>query len=423
MILRTKIIIGAILGVLWIALCIGLAIMPEPKEIKFSYMAQINAHEIYKFSMNDYSVKIEHIVKNGEESVVEIYRGSMEEKQDGGLITVTEAKSVERAYDLDLNVKPIALIGQKYIIPFKYVGDYMVIYLNDKYVCLTEQNFTTYEEVIGLYGKNLSEYKNPNIDIYIKKGESNLKQVLFEQLYAVSSTGNCSKKYFENVEEITEILYNNKTFDAKNIGNYSLKIKTSNDKTILVNAKVYDDNTLPYKNNLQIQSETLKFKQTARNDVSAFLQNAKLKIKFFGEKTFITVTSKMIDNLNTSIKGAQIFEINYKDCKYYAEALIYENTEDEIKGISTNSNLFVIKHGDDSFLHDLTITASYFNGYKENNIKVYNNDLVKLEGFNKDRIIKQIVTLKYNNCETRILVIVLNEEDYNYYLENNSLPK
>lgn len=423
MILRTKIIVGAILGVLWIALCIGLAIMPEPKEIKFSYMVQINAHEIYKFSMNDYSVKIEHIVKNGEESVVETYKGSMEETQDGGLITVTEAKSVERAYDLELDVKPIHLIGQKYIIPFKYVGDYMVIYLNDKYVCLTEQNFTTYEEVVGLYGKNLSDYKNPNIDVYIEKCESNLKEVLFDQLYAVSSTGNCSKKYFENVEEITEILYNNKTFDAKNIGNYSLKIKTSNDKTILVNAKVYDDNTLPYKNNLQIQSQTLKFKQTARNDVNAFLQKAKLKIKFFGEKTFTTVTSKMIDNLNTSIKGTQIFEINYKNCKYYAEALIYENTEEEIEGISTNSNLFVIKQGDDSFLHDLTITASYFNGDKENNIKVYNNDLVKLEGFNKDRIIKQIVTLKYYNCETRILVIVLNEEDYNFYLENNSLPK
>ena len=37
MALKTKIIVGVVAGILWIALCIALAFMPEPKNVNFEY--------------------------------------------------------------------------------------------------------------------------------------------------------------------------------------------------------------------------------------------------------------------------------------------------------------------------------------------------------------------------------------------------
>ncbi len=417
MTLKIKIFLGAILGLLWIAFCVFLAFMPEPKEVGFSYYAVLNAQENYAFNMRDNSAKLVHQKINGEESLINTYNGFVEECENGGVFTITSTYSAQITYDLEINTDEVYLSGQKNITAYKTVGDYAVLYLNDRFVCLTNTGFTQYDEVVGFYGNSLKDFKNPNVDVYLKIDETHLKEILINELYAVCSSGKCSSKYFQSADEITEILYKNEKFYPTKAGHYRLQVKTTKGE-MFVNAYVYTQSQSPYNNIIQISSKSLEFEKTNHNKVDEFLNFTELKIRFPYEEVFTVVTPLMIEGLDTSEVGRQTFYIKYKDVKYCTQAIIVDPNENCVEKITTKNILVIEKQGESNFLDNLTINIKYLDGTFENNVPVKDNENITLSGYNKNNCLKQIVTINYKNAKTKILIVVLNEEDYNNYINN-----
>ncbi len=415
MLLKSKIILGVILGVLWVGLCTMLALIPEQVPVEFKYANKITTNETYIFSMKDYNAVIEKVIKEDDQITEIVFEGIISQKENGGVITFSQGTKKECALDLDLNVQDIAFLGQTDTTAYKIAQNYMVLYIDGKYVTLAKDSFTNYSQVVGAYGSSLKTYKNPNIDIYVPVNESNLKQILYNNVYAINSNGDSNERFFVSEDDIKNINLNNEPFTPDTVGVYAINVIYGDNESIKINACVYDEDNSPDNNLLQISSNTLIYHKTNKNNVEKFLDEAKIKIKFGREENFTKVNKKMVKGLDTTKYGRQVLTIEYKNTKYRLEVIIDDNNNTVPDSLKTTKYFFVKEKGDESWINETFLTATYLNGNQDTNIPLTHED-VSIQGFNKNSLKKQIVTISYKGQETRVLVVVLNSEQYENYL-------